>query len=159
MKRWRAWISYVLLYLRCFPRPAITPSRGDGANVDRCVNEQHDGEDIRFLLHCPYAGCARAGQYSCGITWKGTELMCIFVRAHCTVTTAAVAIHSFFPPVSSTRWISMRRSSWQLWVLAWRRGTIQVRSSGRKSKVTVISSWNVVHWSYCSDSLNMSCVS
>lgn len=51
--------------------PALKPSRGDRVDVDRCVNEQHDGENIRSLLHCPHVGCEGAGQYSRGIAWKG----------------------------------------------------------------------------------------
>ncbi|MEQ2200298.1 hypothetical protein XENOCAPTIV_026953, partial [Xenoophorus captivus] len=34
----------------------------------RRVNEQHDGEDIRSLLHGSHAGCARTGQHSKQIT-------------------------------------------------------------------------------------------
>lgn len=44
--------------------PALKPSCGDGVDVDRRVNEQHDGEDIGSLLHCPHVGCAGAGQHS-----------------------------------------------------------------------------------------------
>lgn len=59
----------------CFSHlPAVKPSRGDGVDADRCVNEQHDGENIRSLLHRPHVGCEGAGQHCCGITWKGKML-------------------------------------------------------------------------------------
>lgn len=49
----------------CFvSHSALKPSRGDGVDVNRCLNEQHDGADIRSLLHCPHVVCAGAGQYS-----------------------------------------------------------------------------------------------
>lgn len=48
--------------------PAVEPSCGDRADVSRCVNEQHDGEDIRSMLHGPHVGCARAGEHSRGLT-------------------------------------------------------------------------------------------
>lgn len=48
--------------------PAVEPSCGDRADVSRCVNEQHDGEDIRSMLHGPHVVCARAGEHSRGLT-------------------------------------------------------------------------------------------
>lgn len=50
-----------------FLSAAVEPSCGDGVDADRCPHEQHDGENIRPLLHCAYAGSAGARQHRCGI--------------------------------------------------------------------------------------------
>lgn len=115
------------------PSPALKPSRGDGVDVDRCVNEQHDGENIRSLLHCAHVGCAGAGQFSRGIAWKGETLSHTHKRTRSL--TANIFVRSFGHSFiflflcslpSPTRWINMPRSCWQPWVQAWRRKTIQV---------------------------------
>lgn len=108
--------------------PAVKPSHGDGADVDRCVNEQHDGEDFRPLLYCPHVGCAGAWQYSCGIPWKGTRHTSPYA-ASCLWgpwDTQFISFPFLFSPASPTRWINMPRSCLQPWVQAWRRKTIQV---------------------------------
>lgn len=124
----RTWITWRVLFLSHLLSPALKPPRGDGVDVNRCVNEQHDGEDIRPLLHCPHVGCAGAGQYSRGIAWKGATLthrtqdylhLCEILWTH---------LHFLFllSVPSPTRWTNMPRSCLQPWVQAWRRKTIQV---------------------------------
>lgn len=107
--------------------PAVEPSCGDRADVSRCVNEQHDGEDIRSMLHGPHVVCARAGEHSRGLTWKGSH-------THSTHTQPPQLLRHSLTCNFHIRWINMPRSCWQPWVQEWRRKMIQVSQQQIKSE-------------------------
>ena len=54
---------------------APEPPCGDGAAADGRADEQHDGEDLRPLLHRPHACRPRAGQHRHRLARKGAGAM------------------------------------------------------------------------------------